>query len=69
MVIRAVRKEETIRRIRDKFGENVPDSGQEHPANGDDGFLVTPVSLDAAITFSKFWMRFGTNHCIGDLNQ
>ena len=35
--------------IRHKLGEDVPDSGQEHLAYSDNGFLVTSASLDAAV--------------------
>lgn len=51
------------------FCEHIPDDGQEHAVNGDDGFLVTATSLDAAITYTKFRMIFGFNNGIGNLNE
>ena len=50
-------------------GKNVPDSGQEHLANGDDGFLVAPVRLDAAVTLDKFRVIFGIDESVSDLNK
>ena len=50
-------------------GKNVPDSGQEHLANGDDGFLVTPMRLDAAITLDKFRVILGIDESVSDLNK
>ena len=50
-------------------GKDVPDSGQEHLANGDDGFLVTPVRLDAAITLDKFRVILGIDESVSDLNK
>ena len=50
-------------------GKDVPDSGQEHLANGDDGFLVTPVGLDAAITLDKFRVILGIDESVSDLNK
>ena len=49
--------------------ENVPDSGQEHPANRDDGFLVSPASLDAAVPFAEFRMLLGFHEGIGHLDK
>ena len=60
---------EAIGRIRHVFSEHVPDSGQEHAANGNDGFLVTAAGFDSAVTFTKFGVIFGLNHGIGNLNQ
>ena len=50
-------------------GKDVPDSGQEHLANGDDGFPVTPVRLDAAITLGKFRMILGIDESVSDLDK
>ena len=50
-------------------GKDVPDSGQEHFANGDDGFLVTPVRLDAAITLDKFRVILGIDESVSVLNK
>lgn len=38
-----------VRRVGFTLGQNIPDSGQEHSANGDDSLFVAPVSLDPAI--------------------
>ena len=51
------------------FGEHVPDSGQEHAANGDDGFLVTAVRLDAAVANAEFRVILGFNDSVGDLDK
>ena len=50
-------------------GKDVPDSGQEHLANGDDGFLVTPVRPDATVTLDKFRVIFGIDESVSDLNK
>ena len=60
---------EAIRRIRHSFSEHVPDSGQEHAANGDDGFLVTSTGFDSAVTFTEFGVILGLDQGIGNLNQ
>lgn len=51
------------------LGEDIPDSGQEHLAHGDNSFFVTTTCLDAAITFTKLRMVLGMDECIGYLNQ
>ena len=51
------------------FADDVPDSGQEHAANGDDGFLVTAVSLDAAVTDAEFGVILGFNDSVGNLDK
>ena len=51
------------------FAKHVPDSGQEHAANGDDGFLVTAVSLDAAVANAEFGVILGINDSVGDLDK
>ena len=51
------------------FGENIPDIGQEHPANGDNGLFVAPVSLDSAIVFFAFRVFIGFDNCICDLDK
>ena len=58
-----------IRGIGFSFAKHVPDSGQEHAANGDDGFLVTAVSLDAAVANAEFRVIFGFNDSVGDLDK
>ena len=64
-----LRNSKTIRRIRNALGKHVPDSGQEHAANGDDDFLVTATSLNTAITYTEFRMVFGFDNGVGDLNK
>ena len=39
----------TLWGIRLHFGQDVPDSGQEHPAYSDDRFLVPATSLDSSL--------------------
>ena len=51
------------------FTDHVPDSGQEHAANGDDGFLVAAVSLDAAVTDAELGVILGFNDSVGDLDK
>ena len=58
-----------IRGIGFAFADHVPDSGQEHAANGDNGFLVTPVSLDAAVTNAELRVILGFNDSVGDLDK
>ena len=62
-------RKEASRRVRHELGQDVPDSGQEHLAHSDNGFLVTTTSLDAAIAFSKFRMLSGMDERVGHLNQ
>ena len=51
--------------IRLKICQYVPDSGQEHTADGDDGFLVTTVGFDTAITICdlRMFLRFDQSIC------
>lgn len=51
------------------FGENIPDIGQEHPANGDNGLFVAPVSLDSAIVFFAFRVFIGFDNRISNLHK
>ena len=46
-----------------------PDSGQEHPANGNDCFLVSAASLDPAVTFLALRVFVGFDDSVSDLNQ
>ena len=62
-------RKKASRRVRHELGQDVPDSGQEHLAHSDNGFLVTTTSLDAAIAFSKFRMLSGMDERVGHLNQ
>ena len=60
---------ETVWGIRFGFFKDVPDSGQEHPANGDDGFLMAATRFQTLIPFSEFRVLFGTDERIGNLNK
>ena len=51
------------------FAEHVPDSGQDHAANGNNGFLMASASLDTAVTDAEFRVILGFNDSIGDLNK
>ena len=62
-------RKKASRRVRHELGQDVPDSGQEHLAHSDNGFLVATTSLDAAIAFSKFRMLSGMDDRVGHLNQ
>ena len=62
-------RKKASRRVRHELGQDVPDSGQEHLAHSDNGFLVTTTSLDAAIAFSKFRMLSGMDERVSHLNQ
>ena len=59
----------TLCRIGLQFVQDVPDSGQEHPAHSDDRFLVPTTSLDSAVAFLAFGIFVRFNDGIGDLNQ
>ena len=59
----------TSRRVRFCLAKDVPDSGQEHPADRDNSFLVTTASFEPAITFFEFRMILGLDQRIGDLNK
>ena len=61
--------EKTVRRIRLELGEYVPDSGQEHPADGDDGLLVAAASLQAAVAFLELRVFVRVNDSVGDLDE
>ena len=57
------------RRIRLKLGKDVPYSGQEHPADSDDGLFVTTTSLEPAIAFLAFRVFVGLDDSVCDLNE
>jgi hypothetical protein len=62
-------REKAIRRVRDEFGQDAVDSGQEHLANSDNGFPVTTTGFDSAVAIGEFRVLFGTNQRIGDPNK
>ena len=64
-----MRDREAIGGIGFAFADHVPNSGQEHAANGDNGFLVAAVSLDAAVTDAEFGVILGFNDSVGDLDK
>ena len=41
------------------FTDHVPDSGQEHAVNGNDGFLVSAVSHEATVANAEFMVILG----------
>ena len=51
-------------RIGFQLGQYVPDSGQEHTADSNDGFLVTTAGLGSTITFLAFKVLVGCNDSI-----
>ena len=51
------------------FEKNVPDSGQEHPADGNNCLPVSTVSLDSAVAFSAFRMFIGSDDSVNNLYQ
>ena len=61
--------EKAVWRIRLELGEDVPDSGQEHSADGDDGFLVAAASLQTAVAFLELRVLFRVDDSVGDLNE
>ncbi len=56
-----------LSRVRFALVEDVPDSGQEHFANGDDSFLMSSASLDPAIAFFAFGVFIRSDDGIGNL--
>ena len=64
-----LRDSKAIRGIGFAFAEHVPDSGQEHSANGDDGFLVSAVSLDAAVADAELGVILGFNDSVSNLDK
>ena len=62
-------REKAVRRVRDEFGQDAVDSGQEHLANSDNGFPVTTTGFDSAVAIGEFRVLFGTNQRVGDLNK
>ena len=51
-----------------QLGEYVPDSGQEHTANGDGGFLVTTARLDSVVALFTFRVLVGFDDSVRHLN-
>ena len=56
-------------RIRLHFRKNVPDSGQEHPANGDDSLFVSATSLQSAVALLAFRKLVGLDNSVCDLDK
>ena len=61
--------EMTLCRIRLQFGQDVPDSGQEHPAHSDDRFLVPAAGFDPAVALFAFRVLVRFDNGICHLNQ
>lgn len=59
----------TLCRIGLQLRQDVPDSGQEHPAHGNNSFLVAAASLDSAVPFPAFGIFVGFDDGICYLNQ
>ena len=59
----------TLRGIRFQLGQDVPDSGQEHPTHGDDCFLVPAAGLDSAVALFAFGVLVRFDNGICHLNQ
>ena len=58
----------TLCRIRLQFGQDVPDSGQEHPAHSDDRFLVPAAGLEPTVAFPAFGILVGFDDSICNLD-
>ena len=56
-------------RVGFQLGKYVPDSGQEHTADGDDGFLVTTPGFDPAVAFLALRVLVGFDDSVCHLNQ
>lgn len=48
---------------------HMPDSGHEHAADGNDGFLVATAGFQSSITDQKFGTVFFADHSVGDLDE
>lgn len=55
--------------VREQLRQYIPDSGQEHTANGDDRLLVATPSLEPAVAFLAFRVLVGLNDSVGNLNE
>ena len=49
--------------------EHIVDGREQHPGNGDNGFLVAPAFSERQITIADFRELLGTNRTEGALNQ
>ena len=68
MVCRAVNKK-ALWGVGHELGEYVPDSGQKHTANGNNGFLVTTMGFDSAIAILEFRVLVRFDESIYHLNE
>lgn len=48
--------------------EHIVDSGVQHPGNGDNRFLVSPVFLERKVTAADFWESLGPDSTKSSLN-
>ena len=58
-----------FRIVRFIFLEHIVDGCEQHPGNGDDGFLVAPAFLECKIAIADFREFSGTNCTEGALNK
>ena len=49
--------------------EHVVNGREQHPGNGDNGFLVSPAFLECKIAIADFWKLLGTNRTESALNK
>ena len=61
--------QKTFRVVRIKLTQHVPDSGQEHHTDSDECLFMTPVGFDPVIPLFKFWVLFGFDQDISDLDK
>ena len=55
--------------VRFIFLEHIVDGREQHPGNGDNGFLVAPAFFERKIAIADFRELPGTNRTEGALNQ
>ncbi len=60
---------EAVGSVRCLLAEYVPDSGQEHTADGDNGFFVPPPCFDAKVAYPKFRVLLGFDERVSDLHK
>ena len=68
-MVRSWNQKKAFGGVRLELGEYVPDSGQEHTADSDNGFFVTTTSFDSAVTVFAFGVFVGFDDSVGHLNQ
>jgi hypothetical protein len=68
LICRAVNKK-ALWGVGHELREYVPDSGQEHTANGNSSFLVTTMGFDSAIAILEFRVLVRFDKSIYHLNE